>query len=140
MKATLHYQANGVVFDTETFEEIITVRPQPDLALRYFLRTCYHQPSDDLMLPIDYATAADLAVHARATTGLIDDFILAAAEPTFNGLIVAAQVPLRESFRLLRHVYRVPPVEHEARSVQVPGALPERIVGHGLGADAAEGQ
>jgi hypothetical protein len=28
---------------------------------RQFLSTHYHQPSDDLMLPIDYATAADLA-------------------------------------------------------------------------------
>jgi Zn-dependent M28 family amino/carboxypeptidase len=28
---------------------------------RQFLSTHYHQPSDDLMLPMDYPTAADLA-------------------------------------------------------------------------------
>src|SRR5690606_38743410 len=38
---------------------------------RQFLATHYHQPSDDLSLPIDYPTAADLArVGLRVVLGV----------------------------------------------------------------------
>lgn len=37
VKAIITYTAGGVPFEAETFEEVITVYPQPELALRYFL-------------------------------------------------------------------------------------------------------
>ena len=37
VKATISYSVNGQPFDLETFEEVITVKPQPLLVLDYFL-------------------------------------------------------------------------------------------------------
>ena len=43
--------------------------PDPKLAQRDFLRRCYHQPCDDVRLPIQYADAARLArLNARIGT------------------------------------------------------------------------
>ncbi|MDP2339922.1 MAG: hypothetical protein Q8O67_03105 [Deltaproteobacteria bacterium] len=37
VKALIRYKVGAVFFDAETFEEIITVKPQPELGLHYFL-------------------------------------------------------------------------------------------------------
>jgi len=43
--------------------------PDPKLAMREFLRKCYHQPCDDASQPIQYADAARLArLNARIGT------------------------------------------------------------------------
>lgn len=56
---------------------------QVDIATlrRDFLRTHYHRPSDDLALPLDYPTAADLA---RVATRLALDVANTATKPAWN--------------------------------------------------------
>ena len=48
---------------------------------RQFRETNYHQPSDDLSLPLDYATAADLA---RIDLRIVLDAANGASAPRWN--------------------------------------------------------
>jgi Zn-dependent M28 family amino/carboxypeptidase len=54
---------------------------KPDIALRYFLRNCYHQPCDDASQPIQYGDAERLARLNARIGQLIGD---AAQRPAWN--------------------------------------------------------
>lgn len=97
VKAVLHYQANGVAFDAETFEEIITVRPQPELSLRYFLPR--HVRGDDPFTPaVEPSVPFELGVRVRNVGhGTARNLQIESAQPR----IVENQLGLLASFDIV---------------------------------------
>lgn len=60
------YLDGGVLAAASSAGKVADATTAPQLALREFLRTCYHQPCDDADQPIQYADAARLArLNAR---------------------------------------------------------------------------
>ncbi|MEO6264479.1 MAG: M28 family peptidase, partial [Luteimonas sp.] len=55
------YLDGGVLAAASNAGKVADARTAPKLALREFLRRCYHQPCDDVSQPIQYPDAARLA-------------------------------------------------------------------------------